>query len=209
MRILGSVAAMTMCLAFGACSTQLKKAQSELLELSDMLPGRYQTTAQSNDGQALRLDVVRVDIPLQSDFVFYVQESAADDPRRITQQRLLTFEAMKDGSIVERVYSFTEPGRWRNGHLNAGLFTGLMFKDTMPLAGCELVWKKDGEKFVGANNRDTCRVTTPALGSVKVDMRQELSANELAMAELSYSGTKLVQGDEAEPFHRFQRGAGP
>jgi hypothetical protein len=216
-RILTSFAIVVASLMLGACGTQMKKAKSELAELADLLPGRYNNVAQAEEDAkqgtethaALMLDIVRVDIPLLSDYVFYVQESAAGDARRVTQQRLLTFEATKDGAIVERVYSFAQPGRWRDGHLNAGLFTGLMFKDTTPLNGCELSWKKDGEKFVGANNRESCRVTTPALGSTKVDMRAELTADELALAELSYSGSKLVQGNTAEPFYRFRRGGSP
>jgi hypothetical protein len=208
---------LTACLALGACSSQLKKAESELLELTDLLPGRYNNVAQSEADAAegrerhppLSLDIVRIDLPLLSDYVFYLQESAVGDARRITQQRLLTFEPAKDGSIIERVYSFAEPARWRDGHLNSGLFRGMMFRDTVPLGGCDLLWKKDGDKFTAANQRETCRVTSPALGSVKVDMKVELSADELAMAELSYAGSKLVQGDAAEPFYRFRRGAGP
>src|SRR5687767_15787215 len=91
--------AAVVCLALGACSSQLKKAESEVLVLADMLPGRYFYNGQGNTAQGLRLDIVRIDIPLLSDVVFYVQESAADEPRRITQQRMLTFEAVKDGSI--------------------------------------------------------------------------------------------------------------
>jgi hypothetical protein len=212
------IATFAACLALGGCASELKKAESEVAELTELLPGRYNNAAQAEqeakDGKpahtALMLDIVRIDLPLLSDYVFYAQESAADDPQRITSQRLMTFEAVKDGRIVERVYTFVQPQRWRDAHLNLRLFGGLMHQDTTPLNGCDLDWKKDGDKFVGANNRETCRVNSAALGSVKVDMRVELSADELAMAELSYGGGgKLLQGDSAEPFYRFQRGNGP
>jgi len=218
LRILApAVTALVACLAFGGCSTQLKKAQADLVELSDLLPGRYNTIAQAQEDAktgaeahtALAVDIVRIDIPLLSDYVFYVQESAADDPRRVTSQRLWTFEAVKDGRIVERVHSFVRPARWRDGHLNAGLFKSLMVQDTAQLNGCDLDWKKDGDKFVGANVRESCRVNSGPHGSVKVDMRVELSGEELAMAELSYgAGGKLVQGNSTEPFYRFRRGDG-
>jgi hypothetical protein len=206
------------CLALGGCSSQLKKAKSQLLELSDLLPGHYNNAAQAaadakagrESHPALTLDIARISLPLLSDYVFYMQETAADDPRRITSQRLLTFQAVKDGTIVESLYTFAQPGRWRDGHLNSGLFTGMMFQDTRPMAGCEIVWKKEGEKFVGANVRETCRVTSGSLGSVRMDMKMELGADELAAAELSYGpGGKLVQGNAAEPFYRYQRGEGP
>ena len=218
LRVTPLVAVLASGFALGGCATELKKAQSELAELSDQLPGRYNNVAQAErDAKqgnsahtALTLDIVRIDLPLLSDYVFYAQESSADDPQRITSQRLLTFEAVKDVGIVERVHTFVQPNRWRDGHLNAGLFKGLMHPDTTALAGCDLTWKKDGDKFTAANNRDTCRVNSGALGSVKVDMRVELGADELAIAELSYTaGGKLVQGDATEPYYRFQRGNGP
>lgn len=206
------------CIASCACSSQLKKAESELVELSDLLPGRYNNAAQAEQEAAsgkrarpaLALDIVRLDMPLLSDYVFYSQESAANDARRITAQRLMTFEAVKDGRIVERVYTFAQPQRWRDGHLSPGLFKGLMLQDTTPLHGCDLEWKKDGDKWVAANHRDTCRVTSGALGSVKMDMKVELSPDELAVAELAYTaGGQLVQGSAEEPFYRYRRGAAP
>jgi hypothetical protein len=206
------------CVALVGCGTnKLKQAQTELVDLGDLLPGRYNNVAQAEaDAKAgnpahtaLALEITRVDFPLLSDYVFYVQESAADDPHRVTQQRLITFEAIEDGRIVQRIHQFDQPARWRDGQLNPGLFKSLMVQDTKQMAGCDLDWKKDGEKFTGANLKDTCRVTSGTLGSVKVDMRMELSAEELAVAELSYGpGGKLVQGNATEPFYRFQRGDG-
>src|SRR5690606_2499148 len=126
------------CLAFAACGTQLKKAKAALAELAGLLPGRY-TNAAPAEGEAaagkrahpaLALDIVRLDMPLLSDYVFYSQESAANDARRITAQRLMTCEAVKDGRIIERVYTFAQPQRWRDGHLNPGLFKGIMLDDT-------------------------------------------------------------------------------
>src|SRR5688500_18736837 len=127
------VAGLLACLALGGCSTQLKKAQSDLAELADLLQGRYnngaQAEADAKDGlephTAVVLDIVRIDRPLLSNYVFYVQESAAGDPRRVTQQRLYTFTPVKDGTILESVYSFAQPNRWRDGHQNAGLFQAL------------------------------------------------------------------------------------
>lgn len=206
------------CVALAGCGTnKLKKAQTELVDLGDLLPGSYTNVAQAEEDAkaghpqhtALALQITRLDFPLLSDYVFYVQESAADDPRRVTQQRLITFEAIKDGRIVQRIHTFDEPARWRDGQFNPGLFKSLMVQDTKQMAGCDLEWKKDGEKWTGSNLKEGCRVTSGTLGSVKIDMRMELSADELAVAELSYGpGGKLVQGNAAEPFYRFRRGDG-
>jgi CpeT/CpcT family protein DUF1001 len=215
MRQLSVLAAAVMaCLALVGCEAQLKKAKSELIDLGDLLPGRYNNAAQAEEDAkagnpthtALAMEITRVDFPLLSDYVFYVQQTAADDPRRIVQQRLITFEAIDDGRIVQRIHQFDQPQRWRDGQLNPGLFKSLMVQDTKQMAGCDLDWKKDGDKWTAQNLKDTCRVTSGSLGSVKIDMKVELSADELNIAELSYGpGGKLVQGNATEPFYRFVR----
>ena len=209
--------ALVACVALGGCSSQLKKAESQLLELSDLLPGHYtnaaQVAADAKAGRAphpaLTLDIARIRIPMLSDYVFYAQETTADDSRRVASQRLLTFQAGKDGTITESLFTFVQPARWRDGHVNSGLFTGMMFQDTKPMAGCDLLWKKEGDRFMGSNVREACRVTS-SLGSVRMEMKVELGADELSTAELAYTpGGKLVQGNAEEPFLRYERGEGP
>ncbi len=145
-----------------------------------------------------------------SDYVYYAQETVSEGQRRITSQRLLTFEALDNGDIVEHLFSFAEPARWRDGNQNLGVFSGLMFRDTKPMGGCDLLWKKEGAKFVAQNSRETCRVSSPTLGTVKVEMRVELDPEGIAVAEQSYNvAGKLVGGHAGEPFNRFQRGGSP
>jgi hypothetical protein len=203
------------CLALGGCASELKQAQVTVAQIADLLPGRYTNRAQADaDAKAGReqhearsLQIVRLDLPLLSDYAFYAQEVTLGDVHRITSQRLFTFEPVKDGTVVQRLYTFAEPGRWRDGQNNPSLFTGMMFKDTNPMAGCDLVWKKDGDKFVAANTRESCRTSSASFGTVRTDMKIELSGDELAMAELAYTaGGKLVEGNASEPFYRFERG---
>jgi hypothetical protein len=150
---------------------------------------------------------VRLDLPLLSHHAFYAQEGSLDEMGRILSQRVFTFEAVEDGTVVQKLYTFSQPGRWRDGQNNPSVFTGMMFKDTTALAGCDLVWKKEGDKLVAANSRETCRVSSPTLGTMRTEMKVELSGDSLAMAELGYTaGGKLVQGDASEPFLHFERG---
>ena len=203
------------CLAAGGCAADLKKAQLNVAQIADLLPGRYTNTAQAEaDAKAGRathepksIDIVRLSLPLLSDHAFYAQETSLEETGRILSQRLFTFEAVKDGTVVQKIYAFAQPARWRDGQNNPSVFTGMMFKDTSPMAGCELIWKKEGDKFVAANSRETCRVSSASLGTMRTEMKVELSGDELAMAELGYTaGGKLVQGDANEPFYRFERG---
>jgi len=203
------------CLALGGCAADLKKAQVSVAQIADLLPGHYTNSAQAEaDSKAGRephapksIDIVRLDLPLLSDYAFYAQEVSLDGMHRITSQHLFTFEAVKDGTVVQRLFNFAQPARWRDGQNNPSVFTGMMFKDTTPMPGCELIWKKEGDKFLGANNRDSCRVSSASFGTVRADMKVELSGDELAMAELAYTaGGKLVEGNASDPFVRFERG---
>ena len=203
------------CLALGACASDLKKAQLAVAQIADVLPGHYSNAAQVDADtkagrerhEAKSIDIVRLDLPLLSDYAFYAQEVSLDDLHRIVSQRLFTFEAVKDGTVVQKLYTFAQPGRWRDGQNNPSVFTGMMFKDTNAMSGCELTWKQEGTRLVGANNRDTCRVSSATLGSVRTDLKIELSGDQLAVAELAYTaGGKLVQGNSADPFYRFERG---
>jgi len=202
-------------LALGGCAADLKKAQVTVAQIADLLPGHYSNSAQAEaDAKAgnprhepKSIDIVRLSLPLLSHYAFYAQETSLEEMGQILSQRLYTFEALEDGTVVQRMYIFAQPARWRNGQNNPSVFTGVMFKDTSPMAGCDLVWKKDGEKFTAANSRETCRVTSTSLGALRTEMKIELSGDSLAMAELGYTaGGKLVQGDASDPFYRFERG---
>jgi len=179
-----------------ACASQSKLREAELAQLLEWYPGHYGSTE-----AALELNVVRVYAPSIGDYVFYQQESAADDPRRVFSQRLVSFAALKGAGIVQSLWSPAEPVRWRDAHLNADLFKGMQPEDFKRLAGCELTWVKKDAQFTGANDKQACRS-----GSGRMDLRAELTSDELALANLTYdfSGA-LVQGNAAQPFYRFRR----
>ncbi len=196
----------------------MKRAEADLAQIESWLPGRYDNVeqAQSDARQArtphaaLSLNIVPIHMPTFGEHVFYLQESAVDEPRRITTQRLLSFEAVKEGHVLETLYTLAQPARWRDGHLNPDLFKAMMYNDASPLIGCELLWKKEGTRFVAANPGGSCRAAVPALGgSVRLQMLAELSADEFSTAELAFNAAgQLVQGDAAEPFYRYHKRSG-
>jgi hypothetical protein len=180
--------ALTLLLA--ACGTQARKqAEAELATLAEWLPGRYDNVEQVR-GDATRQAVILRVVPFYAAPIgkaaFYVHETAADDPRRVLSQRVIAFDVDPRGKrIVQAMYSLADPGRWRDGHENPDLFTGLIpHQDLRPMAGCDLVWTREAERFVGANDPARCRATSRATGApVPVQMRAELSPGELTLSE--------------------------
>ena len=197
----------------------MKKAEADLEQLQSWLPGNYDNSEQIREEArqgltpptALSVTIVSIHMPTFGDNVYYLHESATDDPRRVTTQRLLSFQAVK-GGVLETMYTLNEPARWREGATNPKMFTGMMYNDALPMKGCDLLWKKDasGTQFEATQPAGGCRAIVAALGgNVTFQMRGELTADTLALAEIAYGANgQIVQGDAAEPFYRYRKRSG-
>lgn len=207
-------AVLAIAVALTACASQGKRNEADLAQLLDWFPGRYSNIEQAEGDArtgrephaALELAIVRVYAPLLGDYAFYLQETAANDARRIISQRVATFAVVKGLGIVESLWTPVEPVRWRDAHMDPDLFKSLMPQDFTLLAGCEIAWAQKQGGFAGANDRNTCRATSAAAGTAQMDLRAELTADGLALAEQSFDAAgRLVQGHATEPFYRFRR----
>jgi hypothetical protein len=218
----------------GGCAENKQRIyEQDLDRLVTWLPGTYDNTVQARtDAQkgvtpphdAVELSIVPLgSIPIGRNS-FYMQESAADDPRRVLSQRVLMFTVTKKG-IVESISTLVDPLRWRDGQRQSDIFMGMTTKDLQTQAGCELTWQREtqpGEdkldkeaakkvrakaRFIGVNDSKHCQVTSHAvMGLVQLELRGELSSYELSLGELQYdSDGKLVAGNTAEPFYRFRK----
>jgi hypothetical protein len=211
----------------GCAESKLLRNEHDLDRLVTWLPGTYDNTEQAkadiHNGVRPPHDPVELAIvPLGSVSVgrnaFYMQEMAADDPRRVLSQKVVIFNA-NDKGIVESIATLKEPLRWRDGQRDPDMFLGLTPDDYKVLSGCELTWKRAGApekddskskeptKLVGANDPKRCQSTSHAvMGLVQVDLRAELTANELSTVELQYdSSGQVILGNKDEPFYRFRK----
>src|SRR5690606_15489326 len=121
------------------CASQPKRENVFIAELAAMLAGSYDNLAQSRAGgghAALRLVIAPVRAPLVGDHVFYVQETAADDERRVLAQRLYVLRPVEGAErAVLAQADFAETSRWRDGHRNRDLFKSLLPQDLRPRGG--------------------------------------------------------------------------
>jgi hypothetical protein len=206
-----------------AVAAQPKREEVMLAELMAMLGGSYDNLAQSrasSEHPALKLMIVPVDAPGVGDHVFYVQEVAADDARRVLAQRLYVVNLVpKREQAIMTQMDFNEPARWRDGQLRRDLFRALLLQDLRVRTGCELLWsRKPQDKgaarknvvsaFVAVNG-STCRAASRATGeTVKVEQRMTLDADGLAVFEQQRDAAgALVAGDLGDPWFRFSRRA--
>lgn len=151
------------------CSNDVALRKAELQQLAAILPGHYDNRSQSPPAAggaetALELNVAPIYAPFLSDHVFYVQENAFGDPRRVLSQRLFVFDVTPDNRIRQRTFGFAEPLRWRDGHLNTDLFKGMMGQDVGASAGaCVLDWQLAGQAFTG-------RARGPCVGAAQAEL---------------------------------------
>lgn len=223
-----------MALVTGCAENKQRANEEDLARMSRWLPGTYDNTAQvRSDVQkgirpphdAVELDIVPLDSVSIGRNAFYLQEMAADDPRRVLSQQVIKFSASEKG-IVESISTLEDPLRWRDGQRQADIFMGMTPKDLKPATGCELKWRRETEpskdkklseeeveraaqktRFIGSNDPKKCEETSHAvMGLVQVELRGELTANEFAVAEIQYdSNGQVVSGNKEEPFYRFRK----
>lgn len=220
--------------AAGCAENKQRVYEEDLARMSRWLPGTYDNTAQATSDvqkgvrpphDAVELAIVALDSISVGRNAFYLQEMAADDPRRVLSQQVILFKADEKG-IVESVSTLEDPLRWRDGQRQADIFMGMTPKDLKPATGCELKWKRETEpgkekklskeeadraaqktRFIGTNDPKKCEETSHAvMGLVQVELRAELSANELSLAEIQYgSNGQVLSAHKEDPFYRFRK----
>src|SRR5262249_18332455 len=104
-----ALAVLALAAALGAgCSDQGKVREEEMTQLLALLPGRYDNSAQveadlragSAAHERIALVIAHVYTPRLGHHVFYAQEMAADDPRRVLSQKMYSFESDEKRGIV-------------------------------------------------------------------------------------------------------------
>lgn len=210
--------------------------EADLARMAHWLPGTYDNTLQAKQDvqkgvrpahDAVELAVVPLDSVSIGHNSFYLQQTAADDPRRVFSQQVVMFKVTPKG-IVESISDLVEPLRWRDGQRESGIFMGMTPKDLKPVNGCELMWEREGGesdeparkpskdaapkpfekiRFIGTNDPKKCEQTSRVvMGLVNVELRGELTMNELSLAELQYdSNGQVISGNKDEPFYRFRK----
>jgi hypothetical protein len=148
----------------GGCKDETKLREGEMAQLLALLPGEYDNRAQAaldartgvHPGHdAVTLIITRVFTPRLGHHVYYAQEMAADDARRVLSQKMYSFEVDEKRGIIETTYVFVEPLRWRDGQQNKDLFTSVVTEDVQPEA-CDLLWKGDAGRFVATHDPKVC-----------------------------------------------------
>ena len=200
-----------------AAARETKRQELGLAQMMRWLPGTYNNIAQHDADvkagrrphEALSIAIVPIDSPIMGAHAFYLQEMAADDPRRVMVQQILSFEITDKGKIKESIATLVEPRRWRDANLNPEVLTALVLDDVTPMSGCDLFWTSSADGFVGANEPLRCHsASQTSEAAARTQLRGELKSTELSLSEQSYDADgALVQGRAEDSFYRLRKGA--
>jgi hypothetical protein len=207
-------ALLALCAGCGANQKALR--EEDLSRLGEWLPGTYDNRAQVEEDLArnaveihepLQLVIVPVAAPIIGEYIYYAESSDAMNTRRVIDQRLYSFEITSDNmSIAHTIYRFKEPDRWAGGTQREDIFKSLVRDDLSAQSGCELKWEFKDEQFVGQSSRTSCKSAPKAGLSRKVEIRYELAADTLALAEVFFdSKGQPVEGLQEDPMMRFRK----
>jgi hypothetical protein len=198
-------------LVLAACGGSQSQRRGELAVLSRLLPGDYDNLEQvrmageTSGLPALRIVIVPIYAPLVGTDIFYLQEMAADDPRRVTAQRVINLEISADGRLLQGVFLLNEPARWRDGHEKADVFKSLLPTDLRLAEGCDVRWRVSGKAFKGENDPATCRIARPGTG----ETLHALSRSELDQDGIAFSDAIIDAAGARQPptdtWLRFRR----
>jgi hypothetical protein len=176
-------------LALAGCASHgPKETEADLTVMLTMLAGRYDNSAQAeldvHNGVhpahvAVALVITHVFTPRLGHYVYYAQETAADDPRRVLSQKMYSFQLDEKRGIVETLYEFVDPGRWRDGAKD--VFTSVEIEDVQA-EGCQLLWTKKGDGFVAAHNQKVC----PDKAATAAAPQMELVAGALTVGDFKF-----------------------
>jgi hypothetical protein len=97
---------------------------------------------------------------------------------------MYSFTVEEKRGIVETLYEFVEPLRWRDGQQNKDMFTSVVTEDVQPEA-CQLLWKKKDAGFVALHDPKQC----PDAGGGALVPQAEFNAGVLTIAKYEFRRT--------------------
>jgi hypothetical protein len=172
----------------GCASKEPKVTDADLTRLLALLPGRYDNLAQAESDArngvhpahvGVLLVIMHVFTPRLGHYVYYAQETAADDARRVLSQKMYSFQLDEKRGIVETVYEFIEPLRWRDG--SKDLYTGVQLEDVQA-EGCQLLWKSMDTGWVARHDPKIC----PDAGGETAPPQVALGVGTLDMGDYKF-----------------------
>lgn len=101
---------------------------------------------------------VKFDATDIGDNVFYVEEFMDGDPEKIIRQRIVNFMVdVEAGGIRMQLYFLKDSNKYAGAQNDLSKLAGLAMGDLFGLDGCDVIFKREGDHFVGSMGDKTCQ----------------------------------------------------
>ena len=194
-------------------ASQAPQTLDEQLELFlEWFPGRYDNGLQVERQEAAGLPedqrnyhrhsiFRRVDLPRFGEITFYAEQYRNHDPAEVYRQRIYVITRdYEEQAIRLRVYVPHEPEKLLGAYRDLSLLEGFDPEMTRNWAGCDLLWRWEGDQFRGELKPGACRFKSEAYGEVVLEEYLILREDEIVFADrgLSPAGEYLfgMRGEE-------------
>lgn len=105
------------------------------------------------------------ELPAFGDHVFYVQQHLNDDPSEIYRQRLYSFRPdYENNAIRQTIHIPDDSDRLIDAHLDLTKLANLTPEDTTVIPGCDVLWRRKANQFMGSREPDACATRSPGTG---------------------------------------------
>ena len=150
----------------------------------------------------------RVNLPQFGENVFYVQQYLDGEPKKIYRQRLYVFTPNKKEKAVQlTIYTFDDEKKYVDANLDNAKLSGLTKQNLATTSGCEVYWRRDGDKFLGTMKPNACQVVSKRSGKTLIItddlflMKDEIWINDQAKDEQG----NYVFGNKSGIHHKLKR----
>ena len=132
----------------------------------------------------LHSSIHAVDVPALGPNVFYLQQYRDNDPEALGRQRFYAV-AIDEASMAIRmdIYTPRDPARFLNAHLEPDKLAGLTRADLTSNPGCEILWRRQAEQFIGWIGENACRIRSRTSAMLTISGDLLLSADQFWASE--------------------------
>jgi CpeT/CpcT family (DUF1001) len=150
-------------------------------------------------------------VPVLGANTFFVKQYMDGDESKVYRERIYRFSINKQEKAVQLdIYSFADPAdekRYAMAYLDADALKGLTMEQIKPAPGCEVYWKRDGERFVGYMKERACNFVSKRSGKrIYITDSLQLTKESIWISDEAVDEDgNYVFGNKAHIPHKLQR----
>lgn len=169
--------------------------EADLALLLEWFPGRYDNAlqvfwepdlavAEAERHQRIHSVFLPVELPAFGDHVLYVEQYSDNDPKKIYRQRIYSFSADETANAVRlRIFTPRAGDKLVGAARDPSRLKQLKLSDATTIGGCDVLWRRQANQFVGSIEDGACRVASKQFGEIIIDDDLVLTDSEIWIAD--------------------------